>query len=471
MLHLSVQADQTYTPKDSSNRLTKPYISVRQGTDINRDEKEIVSKRMTRAKETLCKLLNRTLQDDTVPLIGIAASGGGYRAMISTLGFLMALEKYELLNAISYMATVSGSGWAMGPWIAHANSLSEFKDFLRNQISVDLRLHNFDWGSIAKKLFYKASSKQPVNECDVWGCLLSQILLKGIKKNDQDVTFSSLAPIVKTGNYPFPILTALLDDSSPYEWFEFSPFEIGSATSAAWVPTQGFGKQFAQGISTDSGQEQMLGYIMGLSGSAFAIPFTDILHSFMEALPKKCGNFENIFSGYFQGFIGNTNEIQLPPPTVFNFMKDLPGSPHATKDYLSFFDAGINVNIGVPPLLRRNVNVYLICDASQTATDDKNHTLTKVEAYARNNNFKFPKIDYTSIGTNKVSLFYDEQDPHVPIVLYFPNQVSVSTLKFSYDAQEFNQLYRYMKDTVEQSYEIICKGISIAIDNLTKIKT
>lgn len=455
--------------EDSFNQ-NKSFFAVRKGNDFCDDEKALVSTRMQQTKLTLETLFNRPLENDTVPCIGIAGSGGGYRAMISMLGLLMALEKYQLLDAITYMSTVSGSGWMTGTWIAQSYSLSDLKDFLRAQVSTDPSLQDFDWGSIAQQLFYKVNYGQPVNQSDAWGCFLAHVLLKGLAGGGQEVSFSSLAPKIRTGKYPLPILTALLDDSFPYEWFEFSPFEIGSATSAAWIPTQAFGKRFVQGISTDSGPEQTLGYVLGLSSSGFAAPLPALLNSLIQMLPQKCANFQSIFSNYFQNALNNVNELQLPPPTIFNYMKDLDGSQHASPDYLSFFDAGVSVNVGIPPLLRRKVQVHLICDASDSATNNSNNTLAQAQAYAHCNNFKFPDIDYSSIGTDKVSLFYSEQDPEVPVIIYFPNQVSFSTFKFQYTADEFNQLYRFMKDTVEQSYETICKGISIAIDNLIKIK-
>lgn len=456
--------DNQSTTKSSSS------LRIRQGSDVCKDEKAILSVRLKKARSVLEATLQRSIEEDLIPTIGIAGSGGGYRAMISMIGFLTALEKNQILDATSYIATVSGSGWALGTWLAHEFSLANLKDFLRTQLMNEFTVTSLNWSSITRTLFQKIKYGQPVNECDAWASLLSHTLLSDLPGNGELIHFSSLAPKIQTGAFPYPILTALLDDSSPYEWFEFSPLEIGSATSKTWIPTQGFGKKFLQGISNDTGPEQTLGYIMGLSGSAFAVPFTEMLQSIMTMIPQKCISLSNVFSQYFQEVTNTIHNAQLPAPTVFNFMKNVPASPHAQNETLSFFDAGVSVNVGVPPLIRRNVTVYLICDASETATHNQNHTLRKAEQYAGSNNLKFPKIDYTSIGSTKASLFYDEQDPEVPVVIYFPNQIAMSTFKFRYTADEFNQVYRYMKDAVDQSYDLICKGIGIALDNLMKIK-
>jgi len=51
-----------------------------------------------------------------VPNIAICASGGGYRAMVATLGGLMELEKSNLLHLISHISGLSGSTWCMANW-------------------------------------------------------------------------------------------------------------------------------------------------------------------------------------------------------------------------------------------------------------------------------------------------------------------------------------------------------------------
>lgn len=477
LLNLSANHDQNHEQTaQPDNTLVKigMSVSVRQGTDLCDDEKAALNIRKQRAKEALESELNQNLDDNEVPTIGIVGSGGGYRSMISMLGFLVGLEKYNLLNASSYMATVSGSGWCMGSWLAQPYSLSELKEFLRNQVTTDvalqdfsyLALQDFSWTDIASQLYTKINHGQPINQSDLWGCVLSEILLKGLGGGGgHEVLFSSLKSKVQSGMYPLPIFTAIVDETTPYEWFEFSPFEIGSEKSKCWVPAYAFGKKFDQGISTDAGPEQTLGYILGLSSSAFAANFKDLVSLLFDninlLLSKKCVNFHGIFS--------EVGETQVPPPTTFNFMKNIPGNLHTNQEYISFFDPGVDINLGFAPLLRRHVNVYLVCDASDTSVSNQKNTLRQAQRYANDNNFKFPRIDYTSVGSDKVSIFYDEEDPEVPVIIYFPNKIQFSTFKFAYTNDEFNQLYRSSKDAVESSYDTICRGITIAIDNLKKI--
>ena len=47
------------------------------------------------------------------PVIGVALSGGGWRALASSAAFLDALSEAGLLDAVTYTAGVSGGGWCL----------------------------------------------------------------------------------------------------------------------------------------------------------------------------------------------------------------------------------------------------------------------------------------------------------------------------------------------------------------------
>ena len=56
------------------------------------------------------------LEIEDVPRVALCASGGGYRAMFSTLGFLRGLDQIGCLDGVAYAAGVSGSTWALSQW-------------------------------------------------------------------------------------------------------------------------------------------------------------------------------------------------------------------------------------------------------------------------------------------------------------------------------------------------------------------
>ncbi|KAG9333311.1 hypothetical protein JZ751_012826 [Albula glossodonta] len=76
--------------KDSSEEL-----DVRLGFDIPLEEKRFLEKRR-----------------EVVPAVAVVSSGGGTRAMVSLYGSLRGLQKLRLLDAISYITSVSGSTWS-----------------------------------------------------------------------------------------------------------------------------------------------------------------------------------------------------------------------------------------------------------------------------------------------------------------------------------------------------------------------
>ncbi len=54
--------------------------------------------------------------------VAMCFSGGGYRAMIGTAAFVNACKRLGLLDCISYIAGLSGSSWALGPWYTSKNN-------------------------------------------------------------------------------------------------------------------------------------------------------------------------------------------------------------------------------------------------------------------------------------------------------------------------------------------------------------
>jgi len=77
-----------------------------------------------------------------------------------------------------------------------------------------------------------------------------------------------------------------------WQWFEFTPFEIGCDELEAWCPTWAFGRHFEEGKSTIGLPEQSLALLLGLCTSAPVGPLSSYLATIQRNLPK--------------GFIGNT---------------------------------------------------------------------------------------------------------------------------------------------------------------------
>lgn len=431
-------------------------LEIRFGNELSKTETQIIEKRLNLAKETL-----KIKDGQPIPKIAIVGSGGGVRALISNLGFTSGLEELGLLNACSYYAALSGSTWFLTSWIAHGFSLKNLKIFLRNQLARDVNFKDCNLEAIHNTLYEKRKANQDVTFTDFYGALLANLFFNGLPKNGQGIYLSQFKSKLEKGSYPFPLFTAVLNDSSPYKWFEFLCNETGSTYFNAWVPIEYFGRKFDNGKMVDTYYEETLGYLIGLFSSAYALSFADIISFIKE-------KFEEII----QEKVENKNIKYLNPiaSIVFNYVKNLNQCPYHSHNYIELKDAGYAFNLPFPPLMRRDINLYLVCDDSAGMQYVEDNTMHWVEDYAKTNGYKFPKIDYTNINKKTVSLFYDEQDPTVPIVLYFPNQVPFPTIKFAYTFNEFNSLHNYMEQAVISSKEVIDNAIEISIKNLNSLK-
>ena len=52
----------------------------------------------------------------TPPRVGLAFSGGGYRAMLTGAGVLSAMADNGLMNSSLYISGLSGGAWTVGTW-------------------------------------------------------------------------------------------------------------------------------------------------------------------------------------------------------------------------------------------------------------------------------------------------------------------------------------------------------------------
>ena len=62
--------------------------SIRIGNALCQEEQNYIAQRVVAVKTALEQALEITIQDNEIPRIALCASGGGFRAMISTLGSL-----------------------------------------------------------------------------------------------------------------------------------------------------------------------------------------------------------------------------------------------------------------------------------------------------------------------------------------------------------------------------------------------
>ena len=295
------------------------------------------------------------------PKIAIVASGGGIRAMLATLGFLRGLEQINLLNAITYTCGLSGSTWAIGPWIASGQTVERY--ITENNIIE--KVENFKGikgalAEIAKNFLTTEDNQiktvfgQQWTFVDSWGLYISKNLL--LRPNMQ---LSQQVPQVTDGSKPLPIYTAVTSDARTRDWFEFTPFEVGSLGRKIFIPSWSFGRQFISGISQDFPPEQSFGYLLGIFGSAMGARLKDVIG------PKITAAEWNITAGI-----------------IPNFCFGIDGS---TNDNIELVDAGADFNLPYPPISGlhpgRKADIIIFLDASGEFGPEVGGELRKVIAW------------------------------------------------------------------------------------------
>ncbi len=447
---------------------------VRFSKKVPPEEKNFVSKRKKYTKRSLEKLLGITLEKNQIPNIAFCLSGGGYRAMIGSLGALLGAKKIGLLDCVTHVSCLSGSTWLMAPWTTLGISLEKYKEQLKKKVNKSLIVSSINFQETAKILTKKILFKQKISLVDLYGALLTNKLLPDLEK--ENLHLSKTTPNFEKGKFPLPIYTAV-ETTTNYYWFEFTPYEIGCIPFNSYIKPWAFGRKFANGKSKDYPPEQNLGFLMGIFGSAFAANFKEIVDA-MQDKPKTKDLYNLI---YFVTSQPDWKKIRLSSAKIRNFTYGIQDCDLQNKKNITLVDAGININLPFPPLLRssRKIDIIIACDLSTNSKTG--NELIKAEKYAKKHGLKFPKIDSSKINKNVVSIFRDKNDSTIPTVIYFPmiknEKYSTefdpekalkgycSTLNFSYNNEQFEELSGLMEFNVIQSKNKIIKAIARVIAN------
>lgn len=312
---------------------------VENSKTISDQEKQLIERRKIGVQQALQAFVGDALKITEQDIISMGAcfSGGGVRAALETLGWLRGAEKIGFLALVQYAAGLSGSTWALNPWIASGLTLDQYiaqhtprltrplTDYVKSMTRQELE-------EIFIVLGRRIYNRQSVGPVDLFGILLTKLFLQGLVDNPYSCTLSSLASSLGDGRYPFIISTAALQDTQGKSVCEFTPCAIESNSTR--IPTWAFGRVFKDGESqivqprnlfegekvlanalidlagaySDSikqnkgslksgiselaqseggmyhGRELPLGYFMGMWGSAFAVDMRSVLQEFQRRL-------------------------------------------------------------------------------------------------------------------------------------------------------------------------------------------
>ena len=467
-----------YSNKITDIRLARTLPSV---------EIDFLNTRKQKIQKALEKLFNINLTNKKLPTIALCASGGGYRAMISTAGLFKGIEAIGILDAITYASCLSGSTWFVFPWMRSNQSLDEYisalytktnfkdlNDYLKeNPLPTMLPI-------LKNVLIPKVLYNQNISLVDVYGGLLAEVLFNELPKEErQKVLITDLAKDVEKGIYPMPIGTAVNITTTDYFWFEFTPYEIGTTYLNAFCPSWGFGRRFIEGKSVNYPPELSLGYMLGIFGSAFNASIEDVV--MLQAKGIKLNFLRDLLLKIPQKT--DTGDYRIFPVDLPNITYKISGDVADNKFKnvrdLKLGDGGIAFNLPTPPLLRpeRRVDIIIIFDASAGIPKGSNE-LKKAEQWARRNKLPFPPIDYAEAHKKPVSIF---EASGAPTIIYIPlignesyfkkNNLKpivptkrFGTFNFKYSKEDINILSGLVNYNIVENKDIILDSIKRVID-------
>lgn len=400
---------------DIHNKHKQEVAYVRRADDICPEEKEWYNHRLPKVKKALEKKLNRSLDNCHIPVIALVGCGGGYRSGIMIAGCLAGAHEIGLANVFTYFSSLSGSSWTVNCWINSGLPIEQFNEQFLQKVGKGLSHVTLQEARlIGNTLFKKWCYNQPLTIVDCYGALLANVLLAEYENKRHDILLSDQADKIKSGDYPLPIYTVgIYDEQGNQEWAHVTPFEFGSNWLGYFIPTWSLGRQFENGISISYAPEQGLGFYLGTFGSGFATTANRIYKEIQDRF--------HIHNGIIEKILNKVGKKRISSAAVYNFTKGMESSPLKKADLIHLADAGLDFNVAYPGLdsnSGRPVDIIIVFDTSRTIIDGFH--LKKMEAYAKKHNCKLPHIDYTGIEKREVTVFKDEQNLTVPVVIYIP---------------------------------------------------
>lgn len=343
-----------------------------------------------------------------LPTIAIAASGGGYRAMLNGAGVMEAFDSRTpnstaegqlggLLQSATYVAGLSGGGWLMGT--IYVNNFTSIYDIISQDPESDStgnlwQLGNsifvgpegdgiqlLDSAGYYSTLLDNVQSKEDAGFnttlTDYWGRALSYQLVNATNGGPA-YTFSSIAEQswFTDASVPLPFLVA--DERFPGDLnipdnttvFDFNPWEYGSPdpTLYAFAPLQYAGTNYTAGSPRSSqcvtGFDNV-GYVMGTSSSLFNQILLQANNTNTDDQSAFTGALLDGVTSVLEGISEGDEDIADWVNPFYGYNNDT--NPNADDQQLTLVDGGEDLqNIPFHPVTQpnRNVDVIFAIDSS-----------------------------------------------------------------------------------------------------------
>ncbi|XP_063557619.1 cytosolic phospholipase A2 gamma isoform X9 [Gorilla gorilla gorilla] len=403
---------------------------------LQTEEKAAVERRRLHVLKALKKL---RIEADEAPVVAVLGSGGGLRAHIACLGVLSEMKEQGLLDAVTYLAGVSGSTWAISSLYTNDGDMEALEADLKH------RFTRQEW-DVAKSLqkTIQAARSENYSLTDFWAYMV-------ISKQTRELPESHLSNMkkpVEEGTLPYPIFAAIDNDlqpswqeaRAPETWFEFTPHHTGFPALGAYVSITHFGSKFKKGRLVRTHPERDLTFLRGLWGSALGN--TEVIREYIfdqlrnltlkglwrravaNAKSTGCLIFGTLSN--FMDFVKKTGicASKWEWGTTHNFLYKHGGirdTIMSSRKHLRLVDAGLAINTPFPLVLSPTREVHLILSFDFSAGDPF-ETIRATADYCRRHKIPFPQVEEAELDlwSKAPASCYILKGETGPVVMHFP---------------------------------------------------
>ncbi|UZJ55172.1 hypothetical protein CBS101457_004492 [Exobasidium rhododendri] len=437
---------------------------------------------------------NYTSTLSNLPKVGIAVSGGGYRAMLHGSGYLMGLDSRNttaqsrgtagFLQLADYAAGLSGGSWAIGSLALNdwptAQSLADNTWNLDNNLVLPSDGTISFYADLVSDVAGKRDEGFTTGIVDYWGRALSYHLVNSTYPNEgQGTTFSDIRNTsnFEAASFPFPIVIA--DEREPGQLlinrnttvFEFNPYEFGSwdPVVSGFIPIDILGTPMNNGVTNETDSRctygfENFGFVVGTSSTLFNEAFSDLITT----------DGDSIIKAAVQSILGDiskdSNDVSILPNPFYGYRATDASVLVSKLANITLVDGGEDdQNIPINTLLYpgRALDLILAIDSSADITDWPNATglhevFLRYQEGTQYNGTPIPDIPSintivnrglntrpTFFGCNSTVNITNAATAHdgvkAPIIAYIANYPwsslsNTSTFQLSYTAAEAQQV-------------------------------
>lgn len=499
---------------------------IRSNYVISQDEYSYINARQVQTTDSLIEFLNDLqipgytntsfanyfgqLSNQSAINIGLAFSGGGFRALLTGSGEHMALDSRTTLNSSlkglldssTYIAGLSGSSIMLSTLLF--NNWTSVEDIITTNsslwntteppVSTDLSF----WTGLLQEVEPKKKAGYPISLVDVYGRILSRYMFE---EDDDNYGLNTLWSDIKYteafANYdiPFPIILATGGISNDSESdideystnvFEINPFEFGSFSPfvGGFVPIEILGTLLDEGLPINSTSDNCT-YEFDNAGLMVASS-SNILAGFQNNLIAYLNGNDSAASMVFEEFGTNVSRsyvktlIDLVNNNLNNTLFTLVDNPfynsslsysNVTSDIsdetiLKLVDGGLfEEGIPLDPFLTpvREMDIVIAFDNSGNTEDNwPNGTALYateerwLESFPDDDFYELPETveDFVDLGLNKRPVFFGCNGSNLITNEGNPN----ATVEFSWMKPLLvyipNTNYTYMSNVTEYQFSI-----------------